>query len=56
MNFRSAISQLGILLLVVSAAILVVAAWSGLQALWGDATEATAFKAMACAAAAASAL
>ena len=51
MNFRSAISQLGILLLVVSAAILVVAAWSGLQVLWGDPTEATAFQAMACAAA-----
>jgi trk system potassium uptake protein TrkH len=45
-NFRTAISQLGILLLVLSTSILAVAVWSGVQAWRGDAAEVDAFKAL----------
>ena len=46
MHVRNVTSQLGILLLVLSASILVVACWSGIQVLRGETSEVLAFRAL----------
>ncbi|MCP4248417.1 MAG: TrkH family potassium uptake protein [bacterium] len=51
MNLRSVISQLGILMLVLSGVILAIACWSGVGLLRGDAAELHAFRALLLAAA-----